>query len=410
MRPPARVAILKPDYGSNGGFERLLESLTESLRADGVAVEPVGFDALSRSPRCFGIPVPSGVRDQHHEYFQYLSLVERMDELDLDRFDVVVTSQPPTYLVRHPRVVAVFYHQARVFYDLSDVAVASGVVEPDVHAAAVEQIRRLDRSRVGDVRTWLAGSQEVADRLTHYWDIPTERIVPFRAGPMISTAPHTAAPYDPAGPALCVSRHEWPKRTELVVQAAHVDRAGSYELVGGGSRLDWVRTVDARFAADPIAARVDDPDATWRNTGPRLLAGPLGTGPGEIGPGTTNLRIHGETDDAARDAAYDRAGVVIAPAFREDYGLTVLEAFERGRPVIVCNDGGGLVELVEGTGAGIVVDPTASAIANTVQELRVSPVRARGLAEAAAEMAGRFRHAGAVATLRDAVEAALRGG
>ena len=378
-----RVAFLKPDYGSTGGFERLVADLGASLSQRGIRAETVGFDATTRSDVVFGIRVPAGVRDQHHEYFQYLTLVERMDQLDLDDYDVVVASQPPTYLVRHPRVVAVFYHQARVFYDLSDTVVESGVVHPEVHAAAVAEIRRLDRSRVGNVHTWLAGSDEVAGRLARYWGI-ADRVRAFRAAPTPPARP--AGPYDPAGPAVCVSRHTWTKRTELVVQAAHVDPGGHYELIGGGERLPWIHAVDARYAADPAAARDDDPLQTWRNTGPQLLdrgerSAPAGRRPS---PGAVNLAILGEVDDQARDDAYDRAGVVVAPAFREDYGLTVLEAFARGRPVIVCRDGGGLVELVADTGAGLVVEPTAGAIAAAVRELRDDPDRARSLAESAA--------------------------
>jgi glycosyltransferase involved in cell wall biosynthesis len=79
---------------------------------------------------------------------------------------------------------------------------------------------------------------------------------------------------------------------------------------------------------------------------------------------------------------------VVAPAYREDYGLTVLEAFARGRPVIVCEDGGGLVELVEGTGAGLVVEPTAEAIGRAVADLRADQSRAHALAEAASAHRG----------------------
>ncbi len=346
-------------------------------------------------------PRPAGVRDQHHEYFRYLALVERMDRIDLGGFDVVVASQPPTYLVRHPRVVAVFYHQARAFYDLSETAVESGVVHPEVHEAAVREIRRLDRSRVGDVRIWLAGSDEVAARLETYWGI-TDRVRPFRAVP----PPPASAPaaYDPAGPAVCVSRHSWTKRTELVVQAAHLDAAGRYELVGGGERLPWVRALDAHLRADAPAATVDDPQQTWRNIGTQLL--PRGH---RSGPGADNLTVHGEVDDAHRDAAYDRAGVIVAPAFREDYGLTVLEAFARGRPVIVCRDGGGLVELVSETGAALVVEPTAAAIASAVRALREDPDRSRHMAAAALAHRDRFRAEDAAETLVRAVRDAAGG-
>ena len=186
------------------------------------------------------------------------------------------------------------------------------------------------------------------------------------------------------------------------MQAAHLDPTGHYELIGGGERLPWVRAVDAHCTEDPAAARDDDPLQTWRNTGPQLLASVR-----RPGSGAANLTIHGEVADAARDAAYDRAGVIVAPAFREDYGLTVLEAFARGRPVIVCRDGGGLVELVADTGAGLVVEPTGRAIAAAVQELRDDPDRSRALAEAAGADDRCPRQADAVDELVGAVEDAF---
>ena len=99
--------------------------------------------------------------------------------------------------------------------------------------------------------------------------------------------------------------------------------------------------------------------------------------------------VHGEVDDATRDDAYRRAGVVVAPAFREDYGLTVLEAFAHGRPVVVCDDGGGLVELVEGTGAASGRAAHPGALAAAVAGLRDDPARARTMAAAALEVAHR---------------------
>jgi glycosyltransferase involved in cell wall biosynthesis len=393
-RLTVRVALLKPDYGSTGGFERLVADLREALERAGVALELVGFDATTPADACFGVPVSPGVRQKHHEYFQYLANVERVDRLVLDDYDVVVASQPPTYLAPHDRVVAVFYHQARVFYDLADAVVEAGIVDADIHAAAVESVRAVDRARLGGVRTWLAGSDEVAGRLDRYWGI-TEGVRPFRAAPPPARRP--PAPYDPAGPALCVSRHTWAKRTELVVQAAHLQPAIGFELVGGGDRLPWVLALDAHLRAEPSAAQTGDPRQSWLNPGPPLLGRWRRRRP--PGSGADNLLVHGETSDDERDAAYDRASVVVAPAHREDYGLTVLEAFAHGRPVIVCDDGGGLVELVEGTGAGIVVEPTAEAIGRAVTDLRNDPSRAAALAAAASAHEGPRRD--------DAVEALL---
>ncbi|HEU5082286.1 MAG TPA: glycosyltransferase family 4 protein [Acidimicrobiales bacterium] len=402
-----RVAFLKPDHGGVGGFERLVERCRARLGERGVAVEQVAFDARTRARRLHGIPLDDGTRDWHDEYFLYLTALERLDRLDLSGFDVVVASQPPSYLARHPSVVALTYHQARVFYDLADEFVAAGFARPRVHEAAVAQVRAVDGDRVGDVRTWLTGSEEVAARLARYWGI--DGTTPFRASPEVLPVPEVGE-LDPAGPALCVSRHEWPKRTELVAQAAVLDPGGRYELLGGGSRLPWVRHLVERWAADPDAAPAHDPEGTWRNRGAwQLPEGerPAGTGPSEHLGG--RLRIHGEVDDAARDDAYRRAAVVVAPALREDYGLTVLEAFAHARPVIVCDDGGGLVELVADTGAAVVVEPTAQAIAAAVAELRDDPARLQAMAIDALEAARRQAATDDLAPLVDAIREAAGG-
>lgn len=85
----------------------------------------------------------------------------------------------------------------------------------------------------------------------------------------------------------------------------------------------------------------------------------------------------GRVDDRRLDQLYRRAGCVVAPAYREDYGLTVLEAHARARPVIVCRDGGGLVDLVDDGVTGLVVEPTGRAIADAIAELRDDPTRQR---------------------------------
>ncbi len=402
MTAPVRVAVLKPDLGGVGGFERLLRRAEVALRDAGFQVDVVTFDAHTRATELHGIPL-GGIRDAHDEYFAHLAAVERMDRLDLADHDVVVATQPPTQLVRHPAVVALTYHQARVFYDLADDFTASGFVDPEFHAAAIEEVRALDRARIGSVHTWVAGSDEVAERLRTFWDV--EDVVPLRARAETPPVDDALDAFDPTGPAVCVSRHEWPKRTELAVQVAATGDT-PVELVGGGSRLAWIRALADRYESEPGRAGTDGPAETWRTTGPRLLDADSPAAEGSDPMLGGRLRIHGEVDDATRNDAYRRAGVVLAPAYREDYGLTVLEAFAHGRPVVVCSDGGGLVELVADTGAGLVVDPDPATIADAVDALRRDPDRARTMAAAAHAIALADRDRDDLAPLVAAVRSA----
>ena len=398
-----RVAAVKPDHGGIGGFERLLERLVPCLGERGIDVVTVPVDARTRPEQVHGVPMGHGVRDWHDEYFLYLATLERLDRLDLSGFDVVLASQPPTYLARHPAVVALTYHQARVFYDLAEEFAAAGFADPAVHAAATEEVRAIDAVRIDGVARWVVGSDEVAARLADWWGI--EGTTAFRA--RADLAPVDRVDIDPTGPVLCVSRHEWPKRTELVVQAAAADPALRVELVGGGSRLPWVADLVRRADRDPDGVAAASAEATWRNAGPRLLAEddrqptPVPT----VGLGG-RVVVHGEVTDAIRDDAYALASVVVAPALREDYGLTVLEAFARARPVVVCRDGGGLVELVGDTGAGLVVDPEPTAIAKALAGLRADPDRVQAMAEAALAAARADADRDDLAPLVAAIEAA----
>ena len=95
----------------------------------------------------------------------------------------------------------------------------------------------------------------------------------------------------------------------------------------------------------------------------------------------------GQIADEELDVLYRRAVCVVAPAFLEDYGLTAVEAMSYGKPLVVCRDGGNLVNFVRDGENGFVVDPSGAAIADAVRELAADPHRAREMGAAARETA-----------------------
>lgn len=392
------VVFLKPDFGVQGGFELLMDRCRAALVERGIGVSVETFRAHEAPDHLAGLPLPRRLWFEHPEYFSYLANVERVDAVRVDHASVVVTTQPPTYLLDHPHVVALTYHQARVFYELSEAYIASGYSPPALHREATAQVRLLDRLRLPSSHRWLAGSAEVAGRLAGTWGVDADV---FQANAQEPPDRAVAEQYDPAGPALCVSRHAWPKRTELAALAGICDTGGRMELVGGGGRQPYVESLAARFGGDPAGAALVTDELIWLNRGD-----PAALGGGAI---PDRVRIRGHLDRAQVVDAFRRASVVVAPAHREDYGLTVLEAFAFGRPVVVCHDGGGLVELVEGTGAGLVVDPRPQAVADAVASLRDDPERARTMAERAFAVATELEARDDIAVLVAAIERAGAG-
>ena len=371
------IAVIKPNFGVNGGFERHLEDLIDGLGEQGWQISIVELDGSTRPKWLYGLPVEQVRPPFQNEYFMYMALVEQTQRLHLDHFDAVLTTQPPTYLVPHRRKVALFFHQSRLFYDLAGPIIEAGMVDPELHSTAASAIRLLERESVHEVSFWLAGSAESASRLDHYWSIPPHLIDIYRAPP--TSVPASVMPYQPQGPIVSVSRLEWPKRPELLVQAMHTSKSGrAAHLVGGGSRLDFVKDLDVAFHRNrDLVTRSLDP-GLWVKSGvttqkKRRPSGPL----------SGRVVFEGVVSNERRDLLYDQAAVVVAPAYKEDYGLTAIEAMIRARPVIVCRDGGGLTELITDGLNGLIVEPNAVALAKAIDGLVADPARAERLGRAA---------------------------
>jgi GT2 family glycosyltransferase/glycosyltransferase involved in cell wall biosynthesis len=132
------------------------------------------------------------------------------------------------------------------------------------------------------------------------------------------------------------------------------------ELPAGARVLLVVGTVEPRKnqrLALEVLDRLDGRDDVHL-----VLAGRPGWKTEEIAQRIRGHRRYGErlhwfehVDDATLDALYRRAFVVLVPSVTEGFGLPVLEAIERGAPVIASN-GGALPEVAEGIGQ--LVDPT----------------------------------------------------
>lgn len=365
---PRRIAVLKPDFGVHGGFERVVARVEATLRADGheVARLTVDIDALNHRP--LGVDVDDGVWAVEPEYFRYMATVEAFDRLDTRRYDVVISTQPPSFTHRHPRHLALFFHHHRIFYDLEAPYLAAGLAsDPVAHRRAAELVRQLDQPRLDAVRWFLAGSTTVGQRLARFNGRSNMSL--FHAGVGVGDevtaavgSVHHREPTAPAsGPVLCVGRHEFPKRTELAVEAAHRLPHVPFVLVGSGGREAWARALDHRLARSPADLdRLADTDL-WLNPGQVAAAVPPGF--------RSNVAFCGRVTDRDLDDLYRNATCVVAPAFDEDYGLTAVEAMRHGRPVVVCADGGGLAELVDHEVNGLVVEPTGAAIAAAVERL-----------------------------------------
>jgi glycosyltransferase involved in cell wall biosynthesis len=392
-----RIGIAKPDWKIVGGFERLLARVASELGARGHDVKWFEVDVAGVDPNPFGVVPPQEARARLRDAITYFGLVEAFRSTDVSGVDLVLSSQPPSFAVDHPRQVALFCHHARIYYDLSDAWVRAGFVDAQDHAAAEAAVRRIDRPHLANVRRFLAAAEEVQVRLARYNGF-VDSVGLYHPGSDFAERLLAEAPGREFGAPLCVTRHEFPKRAELFVQAMHELPETRGICVGTGGRLPFARHVDELLPMG-LAARDADAKSLWLNRGEVDSAVPAAIAtPG----GCVDFRGFVPDDELVR--LYSSALCVVAPALLEDYGLTAIEAMASGKPLVVCEDGGGLTWFVEDGVTGFVVEPTGPAIAAAIRRLVEDPALAAELGRNARERARNYTWAHAM----DEIELGLR--
>jgi glycosyltransferase involved in cell wall biosynthesis len=389
-----RVAIAKPDWGITGGFELLTAELAARLESAGHRVRWLQPRVPALGSRAYGRDVRRSV-EAAPEFVRYVQLVEVFESLDLHRADLVVSAMPPSYAVAHPRHIAVFSHHLRCYYDLSDVLVEAGMIhDVDAHRVAESHVHEIDARHLGGTPLILATSEEVAGRLERFNGL-THNVGLFHAGLGFRGSLPEPSPDDAYDHVLCVSRHEFPKRTELFVQAAHHVRGADTVSVGEGGRLGWAKRLDRELTIGTRDAHAGA-RALWCTDAPWIDPAH------EVAEGT--VRFAGYVSAGELDALYRRAVCVVAPAYLEDYGLTAIEAMAYGKPLIVCRDGGNLTNFVEDGVNGFIVDPDGPSIGAAVQRLVDDHDLAQRLGAAAREAAQTFTWARAMHEFEAGIE------
>lgn len=314
-----KVAVIttRVTNGTAGGAERFYDALVRAFRSAGhatselaVSADEPDFDTIKRN---------------------YLACYD----LDVTRFDLVVSTKAPTWLVRHPRHVCYLVHTIRVFYDMFDATFPGASRELKQQQ---QLVHHLDTAALSPPRckAVFAIGHEVSRRLRKWNGLDVDVLHP----PLWSDRFHPGSTGDYL---LMPGRlHPW-KRVELAIRAM--------QYVKSDVRLVVVGTGEAASELRALAA--DNP----------------------------RIEFRGSATDAELVDLYAGAFAVPFVPLREDYGYVTLEAFASGKPVLTCTDSGEAAAIVTTTDGGIVSPPDPVAIASAIDQLRADPASADAMGQ-----------------------------
>ena len=257
-------------------------------------------------------------------------------DLNLSRYDLVISTKSPTYAARHPNHVCWLLHQMRVFYDRFD----DEYGELPAYALAEKRqqrdtVRQLDSLALQRVRKIFTNGHETARRLKLYNGLDAEVL-----HPPILTEGHNCGSRDYF---LLPGRlHRW-KRVDLTLRAMqHLSCDIPLLIPGAGEDEDYFR---------------------------------------ELAGNDPRIRFLGFVTDSELLDLYANALAVLFVPKEEDFGYVAIEAMLSHKPVIVCDDSGEPARLVQNGRSGFVVKPDPMEIAGAMALLAADRELARKMGE-----------------------------
>lgn len=289
-----KVAVLHAQIPfMRGGAELLVESLTKQLRSRGYDAEIVS------------VPFkwyPNNTLLDSYLFWRMLDLTETNGQ----KIDLVIATKVPTYMIQHPNKAVWLMHQHRVAYDLQNSAPAGGLNTISGGQELQKQIMHMDNLALSNVKSIYTISKTVSTRLQQYNQIMS---TPLYHPPALEGQYFTENYEDYI---LSVGRLDPNKRVDLLIRALPYCNSNIKAVIAGTGAI--------RSQLEKLAEKLNVKD---------------------------RVKFLGFVPDQELLKLYANALAICFPPIDEDYGYITLEAFLSKKPIITCQDSGGVLEFAE---------------------------------------------------------------
>lgn len=249
-----------------------------------------------------------------------------LEEANGEKIDLLIATKFPSYGAKHNNKVTWVIHQYRQVYDLFNTDKGLGNSENGDRIRA--RVMQFDKTCLLESKKIYANSNNVANRLRKYNNIDSDPLYhpPALAGRYFTDQYSNYI--------LSVGRLDKLKRNELLIKALqYCDTSIKAKIAGKGSEMEALKKVANKCG---VSDRVEF----------------LGFVP---------------DDDLLK--LYANAFAVFFAPLDEDYGYITLEAFLSKKPVITCNDSGGVLEFVNDDQNGYVCPINVEVLGDRINRL-----------------------------------------
>jgi glycosyltransferase involved in cell wall biosynthesis len=313
-----------------GGAEMHAEDLCKALRAEGHEAEIVA------------IPFKWYPAERILDHMLACRLLD-LTESNGNSIDLLIGLRFPAYLTPHPNKVLWILHQYRDAYELWDHPLGDLINQP-CGAQIRDAIRAADRSLIPEAKQVFTNSGNVTKRLKLFCGIDSTPLYhPPPSADKFFCAQGQDYLFFPGR--LCL-----PKRQELVLRAlAKTRQPVRIRFAGTADNPTYGQQLEALANKLNIQRRVD-----WL----------------------------GRISEEDKRYHYACALGVIYPPLDEDYGYVTLEAMLAAKPIVTCDDSGGVLEFVWHEETGLITESTPESLAMAMDKLWEQRNRAREWGEA----------------------------
>lgn len=325
-----KIGVIADGKEQEGGTKEVISHIKRAFQNSDISIEYVNEENFL--PKFFPIRWKDAFR------FFYL---RKISHIDLSKYGLVITLQPDSHCIRHKNHIVYFQHHKKQYYDLFWQSL---------------KLRKKLRKKIMFIV--LAGAARIADRF--YLTPNLRKSFVVVNSPIVGNRLkkyNKIANYLVIYPG-CDSVKEYIQNNDITISP--MEKGNGTPTLLAFSRLNVIQKgIDIIIETALIMPQYKF-----------VIAGPYDNTIDKIDrknlPANVNLVVK-EFSAQEKFNLFSNSDLFLAPYMEEDFGITPLEANAFGKPVVYCDDSGGIVYTQKHLETGFMCKRNASDFANGIE-------------------------------------------